>query len=119
MKKLDMYIDNILDIYEGDYELTLALCQDLIDMFKKDFFEVIQDMIIKQDGQGITKLAHKLKGAVSNFNMKDLKNYLLELEKMGREYKFDRCTESIEKIREEVKKFEHELNEYSQKKSVN
>ncbi len=103
--ELEKYIKNILDIYEGDYDLAIELCKDFLNLFEENTFNLIEMQIKKQDGKALAKLAHKLKGAVCNFNMKNLEVYLKELEEMGKQAQFHTGTENIDKIKKEIEKF--------------
>ncbi|MBN2289731.1 MAG: PAS domain S-box protein [Candidatus Glassbacteria bacterium] len=72
----------LLDRLDGDHELA----GEIVRLFINDCPETMQELqraIAERDASGIERLAHSLKGAVSNFDAEDAQKAALALEKMA------------------------------------
>ncbi len=103
--------DEILKKFDGDEEFLA----ELIEIFINDIPEqlsVIQKAINNCNSNDLEKSAHKLKGAVANFEEKVTFQAALQLEMMGRENKLDGVEDAYDTLIKEVEYLTNSLKEF-------
>ncbi len=93
--------DVILERFDGEKEFLA----ELVEIFTNDIpeqFSEIQKAVDNRNGKDLEKSAHKLKGAVANFEEKAAFEAALKIEMMGKENKLDGIEEAYDILVKEV-----------------
>ena len=96
METKNDYFTNILETCDGNLDFLIELSTDLLNMFSSETHEMLGKYIQEENGENIAKTAHKLRGAVVNFNMEKTASLLQELELMGKRNDLKGSTEKTE-----------------------
>jgi CheY-like chemotaxis protein len=100
----DLDMSTITSNFDGDSELF----KEIFEMFQKaypDQIETLRRMILKNNSEAVEKIAHRLAGSVSNFNISVIKNTALKLEKMGREKRLQGAEKELSRLEAQINKF--------------
>lgn len=109
---------HILNLCDGDQEFFMEICSDFFELFTEAMFKQLEEDIENKEGERIIKTAHKLRGAVDNFNLCSLSQHLWTLEKMGKEDFYDEAFIYVDKIKKELSDFKKEVELYLIQKNV-
>ena len=100
----------VLERLGGDLELT----GEIVRLFYEDSANLmgeLQQAIAFEDAAKVERLAHSLKGAVSNFDAKDAYEAALNLEKIGRTGSISQADEAYAKLEKEIERLKPALAE--------
>ncbi len=103
--------DEILKRFDGEKEFLA----ELVEIFMHDIPEQlseIQKAVDNRNSKGLERSAHKLKGAVANFEEKAAFEVALQLEMMGRENKLEGVEEAHDSLMKEVECLVNALKEF-------
>jgi CheY-like chemotaxis protein len=95
---------NLLKSLDGNEEILKELVAYFIVDYPNQLSEIL-DAIKTNDNDRLNKAAHKLKGTVSNFEIKTVYELALQLENMSKESITDSAYEIFSKIEQELEKF--------------
>ncbi|MCR4289630.1 MAG: Hpt domain-containing protein [Candidatus Scalindua sp.] len=103
--------DEILKRFDGEKEFLT----ELIEIFINDIQEQlsgIKEAVDNRNSKDLERSAHKLKGAVANFEEKTAFEAALQLEIMGKESKLDEAEEAYDTLMKEVECLVNSLKEF-------
>jgi two-component system, sensor histidine kinase and response regulator len=103
-----------LNQLEGDEELLL----EIIDIFFADsplLLQQVVDAAASQDGVGLARAAHKLKGTVSVFGSRSATEAVLVLETMGRVNDWGHADEALARLKQVVQALDKALGKLRRK----
>jgi HPt (histidine-containing phosphotransfer) domain-containing protein len=103
--------DEILKKFDGDGEFLAELIEIFINDIPDQLF-VIQKAVNNRNSNDLEKSAHKLKGAVANFEEKAAFEVALQLEMMGRENRLDGVEDAYDALIIEVECLTNALKEF-------
>jgi len=103
MKSLDLSIDwaAIQDRFEGDIELFCEIARLFLDDCPKRL-SVMRDALSCGDCRTLERVAHSLKGSVSNFAAADAMQAARELEDLARDGQLDRVSDACTRLETEL-----------------
>jgi HPt (histidine-containing phosphotransfer) domain-containing protein len=104
--------EQLLASVEGDGELL----QDIIDLFLAETpkkLAKIQNAITEKDAGRLQRAAHELKGSVSNFGAPTAVDLALELEGLGKGFKFVGALDVFNILVEEMERLKLALENYA------
>ncbi|MBL7664097.1 MAG: Hpt domain-containing protein [Bacteriovoracaceae bacterium] len=90
---------DLISHYEGDQKVFKLMAKTYIDIYPGQLAELNKAFMLNDFAQ-FERIAHAMKGGISNFFAEDLRLMALYLELAGKERKFDK------EIQEKLKKFE-------------
>jgi len=102
--------DEILKRFDGEKEFLAELVEIFVNDTPEQFSE-IQKAVDNRNGRDLEKSAHKLKGAIANFEKKAAFEIALQLEMMGRKNKLDGVEEVYDTLVKEVEYLVNALKE--------
>ncbi len=103
--------DEILKRFDGEKEFLA----ELVEIFINDIPEQlsgIRKAVDDRNSKDLERSAHKLKGAVANFEEKAAFEVALQLEMMGRENRLDGVEEAYDTLMKEVECLVNALKEF-------
>jgi HPt (histidine-containing phosphotransfer) domain-containing protein len=101
-----------------NYSELKDVLPSLIGQFKKSYPESLKkivDALSRQDSEALRSSAHGLKGMLLQLYAPDSSSLALQLEKLGKEKKFDGATEQFKKLISDLKLLEAALDEILKK----
>lgn len=81
---LDFDMSIITRNFDGDLEFFKEIFQIFLETYPNQI-ETIRRMILENNPESVEKAAHRLAGSLTNFNISEIKDTALKLEKMGKE----------------------------------
>lgn len=87
--------------FGDDHAFFLELLSEFVEHMEERI-NLFHNALERGDAKELTRMAHNLKGAASNFNAQPLTNYAYELELQAKSGNMTKARECIEKIRDEV-----------------
>ena len=103
--------DELLKRFDGEKEFLA----ELIEIFANDTpeqFSKIQKAVDNRNGKDLETSAHKLKGAIANFEQKAAFEAALTIEVMGKENRLDGAEEAYNTLANEVDHLVNALKEF-------
>ncbi|MFW6081544.1 MAG: Hpt domain-containing protein [Desulfosalsimonas sp.] len=100
--------EDFMERLEGDLELARQLGEMFLDD-SRETMEVIRDRLGENDGEGVSRAAHSIKGASANLSAIRLQGVSAELEKAARENNLSRAAELFVLLETELENFVGEL----------
>jgi len=105
----------IQEIFKDDLGILKEISEEFIDnRYAEDIFQQIQDALHLKDYIQIAKLAHKLKGCFSYFQVQTLSDHIKELEKATQQQAEQRIIDTFLMIQYEYRRLERLLGELNQ-----
>jgi len=116
---IDKFIDrkDLSDRLDGDMDLL----KELITLFIEDSPKLLSDIdkaLEDQDFEKLRKVAHTIKGSVSNFSADNAFNVALDLENIAKENNFEKAKSTNQKLKEEINNVIESLKLIQQDKSI-
>ena len=90
------------------------LIVEVIDLFRQSSVEdlkALEEALVAQDQEQVTRIAHKIKGAASNIGAQQMRQTAYDLEQTGRAGEINKADDLIKKLSEEFKELEELLND--------
>ena len=103
--------DEILKKFDGDVEFLTELVEIFINDVPEQLSE-IKEAVGNCNSKDLDKSAHKLKGAIANFDEKAAFEAALQLEMMGKENRLDGVEEAYDTLMKEVERLVNALKEF-------
>jgi len=103
--------DEILKKFDGEKEFLTELIEIFLNDIPEQLSE-IKEAVDNRNSKELERSAHKLKGAVANFEEKAVFEAALQLEMMGRESKLDGAEEDYDTLMKEVECLVNSLKEF-------
>ncbi len=93
--------DEILKRFDGDKDFLAELVEIFVNDVPEQLSKIKED-VDNRNGKGLEKSAHKLKGAIVNFEEKTAFETALQMELMGKKNKLDGVEEAYDTLVKEI-----------------
>ncbi len=93
--------DEILKRFDGEKDFLAELVEIFVNDVPEQLSKIKED-VNNRNGNGLEKSAHKLKGAIANFEEKAAFETALQLEMMGKKNKLDGVEEAYDTLVKEI-----------------
>ncbi len=103
--------DEVLKRFDGEKDFLAELVEIFINDAPEQLSE-IQKAVDNRNGKDIQTSAHKLKGAISNFEQKEAFDTALKIETMGSNKRLDGVEEAYDTLVKEVEYLMNALREF-------
>ena len=90
--------------FDGDLEFFKEIFQIFLETYPNQL-ETIRKMILVNNPESVEKAAHRLAGSLTNFNISEIKNTALKLEKMGKEKDLQDAEKQLSMLEFQINKF--------------
>jgi HPt (histidine-containing phosphotransfer) domain-containing protein len=107
---LEFDIKKALRFFENDFELLEEAFGVFVETLPS-YLDAIRSAIAKGDSEALRRSAHRLKGAVANFQVEELANLALTLELMGKEKRFGEAEKTFSHLEKTLSVFVDTLKE--------
>ena len=97
-------LPSVLKAVDGDKELIKELVIGIVESIPKEM-DYLKEYIGDGNTQQVEQIAHRIKGALSNFGAKVVCDLTYQLEHMARERKLDQALEVFYKLEKELNRF--------------
>lgn len=101
---LDFDMSIITRNFDGDLEFFKEIFQIFLETYPNQI-EIIRRMILEDNPESLEKAAHRLAGSLTNFNISEIKETALKLEKMGKEKRLRGAEKQLSRLELEINEF--------------
>lgn len=106
LKKISYELD--MSIITKNFDGDLELFKEIFQIFQETYpnqIETIRRMIFENNPESLEKAAHRLAGSLTNFNISEIKNTALKLEKMGKEKRLQDAEKQLSILKLQINEF--------------
>lgn len=101
---LDFDMSIITSNFDGDLEFFKEIFQIFLETYPNQI-ETIRKMILENNPESVEKAAHRLAGSLTNFNISEIKDSALKLEKMGKEKRLKDAEKQLSILELQINEF--------------
>ncbi|MGA1840076.1 MAG: Hpt domain-containing protein [bacterium] len=101
---LDFDMSIITSNFDGDLEFFKEIFEIFLETYPNQI-ETIRKMILENNPESVEKAAHRLAGSLTNFNISEIKDTALKLEKMGKEKKLKGAEKQLSVLELQINEF--------------
>jgi HPt (histidine-containing phosphotransfer) domain-containing protein len=101
---LDFDMSIITRNFDGDLEFFKEIFQIFLETYPNQI-ETIRRMILENNPESVEKAAHRLAGSLTNFNVSEIKETALKLEKMGKKKRLQGAKKQLSRLELQINEF--------------